>query len=90
MREITAYNSMNGGLVRGVNSGLISRDEYESGVFGYLFFDLSRKARSEDDIPKSINFIGTNNSLASALDLYAYVIYENGFSINVDTSQITL
>lgn len=88
--EVMSYNSVNGGLSNGVCSGLISQNDFESGVFAYTFVDLSRKPRSEDDLPKTIHFCATNNSLASALDLTAFVFYENNLSINVDTSQISL
>ena len=55
-REILSYNSVNGGLTPGVNSGLISQNDWESGVFAYHFFDLSKKSATEDDIQKTIHF----------------------------------
>ncbi len=88
-KELLSYNSVNGGLSTGINSGLITRNDFESGVFNYVFVDLSRKAASDDDIPKTINFVATNNSLATALDLHFYVMYESNLVINVHTSSIS-
>ncbi len=88
-REILSYNSVNGGLTSGVCSGLISQEDFECGVYNYVFVDLSRKNKSEDAIPVTVSFMGTNNSLSASLDLYAYILYENNMIINVDTSQIS-
>ena len=88
-KELLSHYSVNGGLTPGVNAGLISQNDFESGVFNYVFIDLSRKEKNTDDVPKTINFNGTNNSNASRLDLYAYVFYDNQMMINVNTSQLS-
>jgi len=88
-KEVMSSFSVNGGLSQGINSGLISQSDFESGVFNYVWIDLSRKEKNVDDIPRTINFLGTNNSKATALDLYAYVYHENSFGINCNTSQLT-
>ena len=49
-REILSYNSVNGNLSAGVTSGLILQIDWESGVFAYHFFDLSKKSATEDDL----------------------------------------
>ena len=74
-KELMSSYSVNGGLSPGVNSGLISQNDFESGVFNYVWIDLSKKEKNTDDVPKTIHFTGTNNSMATALDLYAYVYH---------------
>ena len=88
-KELMSSFSVNGGLSPGVNSGLITQNDFESGVFNYVWIDLSKKEKNTDDIPKTINFTGTNNSMASALDLYAYVYHENSLGVNLNSSQLT-
>ena len=88
-KELLSYNSVNGGLSPGINSGLISQQDFESGVYNYVFVDLSRKSKAEDDVPKTIHFSGTNNSLATALDLQFFVMYENQLTVNCNTGQIS-
>jgi hypothetical protein len=88
-REIkSSQSALNGGLVDGLSSGLISQNDYESGKFGYLYFDLSRGEASVDDMVKGITFKAKNNTKVKDLQLYAYLEFENQLMVNVDTGMI--
>ena len=82
--------TLNGGLSSGLSSGLISQTEFESGVYNYVYVDLSRKESSDDEIPKSLTITATNNSLCARIQLYAFVEYEKSFIIDCSNSQLTL
>ena len=84
----SSQSALNGGLVAGMSSGLISQNDYESGKFSYLYFDLSRGEKSADDMVKGITFKAKNNSKVKDLQLYAYLEYENQIVVNVDTGMI--
>lgn len=88
MSEMRQLGINGGSLIAGVNSGLITLSDFESGGYGFIYFDLSRKLNKNDDLArKSIEVIGRNNSLA-IVDLYAWVFYEKEFTINTYTGKL--
>ena len=88
--EMISAKSINGGLSNGLSSGLISEEDFLSGIYNFVYVDLSRKEQGDDDIVKSIQFNATNNSLCKNLLLRAYVNYEQSIKINVNTGQLVL
>lgn len=85
VEQLMGVNAINGGLSDGLSSGLISKTMFENN-YRYYVVDLSRK--SKDDIsPKSINLIGTNNSLIT-IDLYIFVEFTRSLRIDVSTGEV--
>lgn len=83
--QLMGVNAINGGLSDGLSSGLITKSMFENN-FRYYVVDLSRKQK--DDIsPKSINLIGTNNSLIT-IDLYIFVEFSRSLRIDVSSGEI--
>ena len=88
--EIVSSRSLNGGLTSGLSSGLISEEDFLSGIYNFVYIDLSRKEKADDDVVKSIQFNATNNGKCKNLLLRAFINFEQTFSVNVDTGQLML
>ena len=81
---------VNGGLVQGVSSGLISLTDWESGGYAFVYVDLSRKPDiATDQMSRSIEVSGTNNCLAM-VDVVVYCGYSKDFTINTITGKLIL
>jgi len=89
MSEIRGSGAINGGLTVGVNSGLLSKSDYESG-YHYIYVDLSRKISDADDnVGRSIQVIGTNN--ANKTMQYIWIVgYQREIEINVATGNLII
>lgn len=83
IHEVSAINAALGGLETGMTSGLISEYMW-SNAYRYYVANLSRRADSDDSVPKAVQIMGTNNT-GYALDLVAFVAYKRDFSINTAT-----
>jgi hypothetical protein len=83
--ETKAILSLNGGQNDRLASSLLSFQDYE---FGYraIVVDLSRRVPS-DNISRSIQIIGTNNTLKT-MDYLCFVTYEKVQRIDVRNSQL--
>jgi len=90
-QELVKSHSVNGGMFGGgLNSGLISENDWTNGPYAYTWVDLSKYSSStEDHIAKSVNVIGRNNTLAR-VNVTCFMFYESSFDINVTTSEITV
>jgi hypothetical protein len=90
LNEVRTSNSLNGGLNLGISSGLISQSDWESGVYGYIYVDLSRRlSQATDDIARSIQVNYTNNSL-QPLDLIWCVGYEREICLSTSTGALVI
>ena len=89
LEEIKSYYSLNGDKEQGITSGLISQSDYESGIYAYQFYDLSRKNITDDSIPMTVQFQAQNNSNVGVV-LHAFVFYEKSFILDVNTSQVVV
>ena len=78
---------LDGAYVRGITSGQISFEDFES-IYGYLVTDLSIRSSQEYGQSKSISIIGKNNNDYNC-DLYIFVAYEKRVSINCITGDVT-
>ena len=85
IQQLRGINAINGGLMDGLSSGIISKSMFENNYRFYVF-DLSRVSK-DDKNPKSINIIGTNNT-SVAMDLYVFVEYKKSLNINVETGEV--
>ena len=81
---------INGGLVSGLSSGLISASDFDSGSYGFVFVDLSRKLDIATDLAnKSIEIVGTNNTNAT-VDIICFIGYEKSFKIDVFSGKLII
>lgn len=71
---------INGKLVDGLTSGLISHLDWEM-LYNFYYVNVSRMLPVEQSVPKSVSIIGTNQS-ALAVDYYVFVSY--GVEIALD------
>lgn len=89
MEEIRPSGSINGGLSIGMNSGLISKGDWEIG-YRYIVVDLSRKVSPADDnVGRSIQVIGTNSS-PKTMTIQWIVAYEREICISTATGNLIL
>ena len=89
--EMISSQSLNGNQSEGLTSGLITRDEFESGVYAYHFFKLPMLYdTASDSVRKKLIFSATNNSLIANLRIKAFVYYQFDMEININTSQISM
>ena len=86
----SARLGINGGLVNGLSSSLISASDYDSGGYGFIFVDLSRKLDiANDQANKSIEIVGTNNSNA-IVDIIVFIGYEKSFKIDTYSGKLLI
>jgi hypothetical protein len=81
--QLYGANAVNGGLTDGITSGLIDRQAFDMN-YTYYYVDVSRMLPVEQQVPKSIQILGTNSS-AKSIDLYCFVEYGNEISIDALT-----
>ena len=75
--------AVNGGQTDGLASGLIDQLAFETSQCFY-YVNCARMLPVEESIPKSVSIIGQNTS-SYALDLFVFVEYKCGISIDVLT-----
>ena len=78
--QLYGVNAVNGGMVAGVNSGLIDQLGFEM-EYCYYYVDVSRMLPVEESVPKSVQVVGQNMS-AKKIDLWCFIEY--GVSISTD------
>jgi len=83
MNQLYGYMAVNGGQTDGLSSGLIDQLRFETAQCFY-YVNCSRMLPVEETIPKSVSILGQNTS-AYALDLFVFVEYKCGISIDVLT-----
>jgi len=80
INNLYGANAVNGGETDGLTSGLFNQLGFEM-EYCYHYVDCSRMLPVEENVPKSVQIIGTNTS-AKALDLMVFIEY--GVSVSVD------
>lgn len=83
--ELNMINSVNGNLITGLSSGLITEYDY-SNIYRYYVTDLSRRIAAEDFVPKSLQIMGQNLNSRS-VDLYCFVEVEKTIVINTSSGE---
>lgn len=86
MHHVQDYGKINGNYSLGLNSGLLSQQQWED-YYRYYWISLNRKLE-EDTMPKSINIKGFNNSQVTA-DYIVYVISKKSFVVNTSTGRVS-
>jgi hypothetical protein len=78
--QLYGANAVNGGLMDGLTSGLISQLGWEM-EYCYYYVNVSRMLPVEEAVPKSVQILG-QNVCGQALDLIVFVEY--GVSVDID------
>jgi len=78
--QLYGVNAVNGGMTDGLTSGLIDRLGFDM-EYGYYYVDVSRMLPVEESVPKSVQIIGTNQSLRP-VDLWIFIEY--GVEVSLD------
>jgi hypothetical protein len=81
INELYGVGSINGGLVDGLTSGLISQTGFYNN-YGYLVADVARRLPEDRRTPKSVQVSGTCLS-AVPCDLYVFCVFERDITIDV-------
>jgi len=84
LQEMAGRYGVNGSMTDGVTSSLISMKDFDSGVFGYISVDLSRRLQYDDMTALSLEFKGKVNS-PLPLDFLVYVEHEKDFTMDLAT-----
>lgn len=86
IQQLYGANAVNAGKTVGINSGLISKAEYEYGCYKYIYIDLTRRP-TDTMVPLSIAISGVNPSLL-AIDVWCFTILNKSITINPLTGQL--
>lgn len=81
LQQLNGQNAINGNLVDGLGSGLISQLDFEN-KYCYYYVNVDRQLPIERSVPKSVVLQGINAS-AYAVDYYIFVEYSQSLSLNV-------
>lgn len=85
INELSSQNAINGNLVNGLTSGLISEYDFQNG-YRYYVCDVSRRLPSEDSVPKSISIQGKNSTNLN-LSIFTFIVFERSITIDTATGQ---
>ena len=83
LHNVYGANAVNGGMVDGLTSGLISKKHWESN-YCYYYVDLSRMLPVVESVPKSVSIVGDVQTTVK-LDLMIFIEYAAEISIDVLT-----
>ncbi len=78
--QLRGINSINGGLVDGLTSGLIDFHKFQR-MYRYYYINCARMLPIDEAVPKSVSISGT---IQSELDITFYVFIEYGVQVSVD------
>lgn len=84
--ELSSQNAINGGLVDGLTSGLISKTDFQH-MYRYYICDVSRRLAAEDAVPKSVQIIG-KSECALPISIFTFIEYERTVTISLETGQL--
>jgi hypothetical protein len=83
--ELQSVNAINGGLVTGLTSGLISETDFQY-LYRYYICDVSRRLPAEDRVPKSVQILG-QSTCPQPITLYTFIEFEKEIEIDLITGQ---
>jgi hypothetical protein len=78
--QLRGVNSVNGGLVDGLTSGLIDFHKFQR-MYRYYYINCARMLPIDEAVPKSVSISGTS---LSKLPITFYVFIEYGVQVSVD------
>lgn len=79
-------STLNGGLTKGVSSGLIGQREWES-AYRYHVFDLHRRNTETKDVPLSVQ-VQCQNFSSKTCDLRCFIYYQREMKLDITTGQL--
>jgi hypothetical protein len=85
MNELSSKNSINGNLINGLTSGLISELDFKHS-YRYYTTDVSRRLSAEDSVPKSVSIQGLNLCL-KAISIFTFIVFKREITIDLATGQ---
>lgn len=80
LENLYGCNAIQGGLVDGINSGLIGQLDFEMG-YCFYYANCSRMMSVEQAVPKSVTIRGQNMS-GKAIDLYVFIAFKQEIAID--------
>lgn len=83
--ELQSVNAINGGLVTGLTSGLISETDFQY-MYRYYICDVSRRLPAEDRVPKSVQILGTSLS-DQPITIYTFIEHEKEITVDLISGQ---
>lgn len=81
LNQLSGQNSVNFAQIDGSCSSLISQTDFENS-YCYYYVDIGRGLPVESSVPKSVVFVGTNNSIY-ACDYYVFLEYSARMSLSI-------
>jgi len=81
LQQLNGQNAINGNLVDGLGSSLISQLDFEN-KYCYYYVNVERQLPIERSVPKSVVLQGVNAS-AFAVDYYVFLEYGQNLALNV-------
>jgi hypothetical protein len=81
LQQLNGQNAINGNLVDGLGSSLISQLDFEN-KYCYYYVDVERQLPIERSVPKSVVLQGVNAS-AQPVDYYVFLEYGQNLALNV-------
>lgn len=83
--ELSRQNAINGGLVDGLTSGLISERDFQT-LYRYYVCDVSRRLPAEDAVPKSVQILG-QSLCEKDVTLFTFIQFQRSIEIDLATGQ---
>jgi hypothetical protein len=84
--EVARSDALTGGIETGLTSGLLSKYDWDN-AYRYYVVDLSRRDKSEDSVPLSVQVRGKSLN-AVALKLYCFISYKRSITLDLATGSI--
>jgi hypothetical protein len=81
IEQLNGQNAINGNIVDGMGSSLISQQDFENS-YCYYYVDVSRCLPIEVGVSKSVNIVGQNMS-PKIIDLYVFLSYSCEITIDI-------
>ena len=81
--QLLQSNQLNANLTTGLSSGLIGAREF-SNLYRYYYGDASRCLPQDENLSRSIQIVGTNQS-ALTIDLLVFVEFERTMTVDIAT-----
>jgi len=85
--ELSKANSVMGGIVDGLSSGLIGFNEFQTN-YRYMYIDCSRRLSAEDFVAKSVQITGTVYAQQPNVSLYVFIEQEKEITIDLETGAL--
>jgi hypothetical protein len=81
--QLLMSNQLNANLTTGLTSGLIGPNDFAS-LYRYYYGDCSRVLPAEENVSRSIQIVGTNQSLLT-INLLVFVEFERSMTVDIAT-----